>query len=222
MTNPEPTPADFRDLLISRVVDGVAGPQEWQALEDVARSDPLVWRDVALAQRDHAELSMAVARVTARADAVGLPASANYVFPGRPVFGKVGTYLGWAAAAALAILLYRGGPAPTGPGPQVAGLFPADVGSSPATPAEALDLYVTKGRQTGRVIEELPEKILVQATPVSDADGDRLEIVYIRQIVERTTVPMLYRLAPDDTGQVLVPVPVRVEPQPVPSVRGPM
>jgi hypothetical protein len=222
MTQPEPISSDIRDLLISRVVDGVAGPQDWSAIESTARADPLIWRDVALAQRDHAELSAAVARATARADAHHLPGNANFSFHGRTAFGKIGVYLGWAAAAAFALLLYRGTPGQSTPGPLSAGLFPTDGGSSIASPAEALDLYVTKGRQTGRVIAELPEKILVRATPISDAEGDRLEVVYIRQIVERTTVPVLYRLAPDDTGQVLTPVPVRIESQTVTPARGPM
>ncbi|MBM4107290.1 MAG: hypothetical protein FJ255_00490 [Phycisphaerae bacterium] len=214
------------DLVISRVVDGVAGPREWTAIERTAQSNPSIWREVALAQRHHADLTAAVARATARAEGVDLPASANYPMHARPAFGTVGTYLGWAAAAALAVLLYRGTPPQAGPasssGPQAAGFFTADTGPVIASPAEALDLYVTRGQQTGRVIAELPEKILVQATPISDDEGDRLEVVYIRQIVERTTVPVLYRFAPDDTGQLLAPVPIRIEPQPATPTRGPM
>lgn len=213
------------DLLISRVVDGVAGPRDWTAIERTAATDPGIWREVALAQRDHAELVAVVGRATSRAEGLDLPASANYPLHARPAFGRVGTYLGWAAAAAFAVLLYRGAPpqqvTPTGR-PQAASLFVNDTSPAVASPAEALDLYVTRGQQTGRVIAELPEKILVKATPVSDDDGDRLEVVYIRQIVERTTVPVLYRFAPDDTGQLLAPVPIRIEPQPATPTRGPM
>ncbi len=40
-----------RDLLVSRVVDGVASSADWAALDDLARTESSIWRDLAQAQR---------------------------------------------------------------------------------------------------------------------------------------------------------------------------
>jgi hypothetical protein len=83
------------------------------------------------------------------------------------------------------------------------------------TPASALQAYLDQGQTTGRVIGELPEKLLIRAEPVTDADGTSItgyNIVYVRQIMERTLVKDLYRFGgADEAGQ---PRAVRVDLRP--------
>ena len=51
---------DLRDILITRAVDGRARPEDWHTIETLARTEPAIWRELALAQRDERALSIAV------------------------------------------------------------------------------------------------------------------------------------------------------------------
>lgn len=215
------------DLLVSRVVDGAAGRLEWMSIERLAAGDPGVWKHIALAQRDHMELSAAVAGASARAERVELPGHEPLRLAdhreGHPGIRRAGTWLGWAAAAVLAVGFFRGMPGVdrAGPGANTASILPTpvsagstDLASLVSSPAEALDLYLTRGQQTGQVVGELPEKVLLEARPMlvaspagsETATQGGYEVYYLRQIVERATVPSLYQFSRDDTGQVAVPV----------------
>lgn len=59
------------------------------------------------------------------------------------------------------------------------------------TAEEALRAYLDRGRAEKRVIDELPDRLLVETRPVSDGTG--FEVIYVRQFVERAIVPDLYR-----------------------------
>ena len=92
------------------------------------------------------------------------------------------------------------------------GTMNAGFASSTLTAAEHLENYYTQGRREGRVFDEVPEKILVQTRPSPTGDG--VEIIFIRQILERTTLPGLYHYqGEDESGRpMLVRVDVNAKP----------
>ncbi|MCU0689662.1 MAG: hypothetical protein MUE97_07985 [Phycisphaerales bacterium] len=129
--------------------------------------------------------------------------------------------LGWLVAAMLAvgfvaITIRPGNPldpaAPVVLGPTAPTTITAGFGGgtspifstpSPVTsalsPDELLGQYVARGREQGRVVGELPQRLVLETRPTSDGKGQ--EILYVRQIVERAIVPSMYRLSKDDAGQ---------------------
>ncbi len=191
-----------RDVLISRVVDGEATPRDWGALEDISAGDPGVWRELASAQRQQAELARCVEVATEAADRVDLPGDDAPSIRLSARLNLAARWAGWAAAAMVALAwVGAGGPAASTTDVQSASLLPASLGSD-----AALSLYLDKGKQEGRVLAEMPAKMLVGTRPA--ADGFGYEVVFVRQIVERTRVNDLYRLSSDEFGNA-APVPVR-------------
>jgi len=199
-----------RDILLTRVLDGEATPEDWAAFRAMAACDPRVWTDLADTQQDRAELALAMAEVVQIADHVDAPIE---TLTGENLTRRLNqavAWVGWAAAAMLAIgaIASRNiGPAQTNQPDatkqttQQAGLF------SVTSPEDALKLYFDKGQKTGSVLGEIPDRVLLQTTP--SADGAGYDIVYIRQLVERTHVNELYQLAKDEAGRS---VPVEYSP----------
>lgn len=204
-----------RDVLISRVIDGVASQAEWTALEGLATADASVWRDLALAQRDAARLALAVGRAVAAAEHCELPDHAPIRFEEAHVrFARTArTWLGWAAAAAIAaafLMVNRGGPIGPADAPLTAGL---SAGGIAQAPDEHLARYISAGQQAGTVLGEVPQKVLLEAQPVVMEGGRQaFEVVFVRQIVERSRVDDLYTFSTrfNELGQ-----PTTVKPQPV-------
>jgi len=220
------------DILISRAVDGVACPADWDVLEAAASRDASVWRDLARAQRLDASLTAAVREATAAAQSVGLDAAElrritgaastglpttaearraheRRVDDGMGVRGRaVATWGGWAAAAALVVaFVQRPLPAglPLGGNPGV----PAAVNTAGVPLVDAADAlltaYLDQGKKDGLVIGELPDKVLVETTRRSDGNG--YDVVYLRQIMERSRVEDLYKVSTDEMGN---PTPVKL------------
>ena len=98
---------------------------------------------------------------------------------------------GWAVAALVALAWVSGLSNFRSNGTLEAGL-----GSSTLTAAEHFQNYLSQGRREGRVFDEVPEKILVQTRP--SPTGDEVEVIFIRQILERTTLPGLYHYQGED------------------------
>ena len=199
-----------RDVLLTRVLDGQASPEDWAAFRAMAADDASVWADLADAQQDRAELMMAMANVVQIADRVHAPVE---VLTGEHLtkrFNNAIAWVGWVAAAMLAVGaivsnnqqsgVYRQ-PNAQNTSTQQAGLF------SIRSPEDALKLYLDKGQQTGQVLGEVPDRVLLQTTP--GADGKGYDIVYLRQLVERAHVNELYQLAKDEAGRS---VPVQYDP----------
>lgn len=231
-TPPAGSPADalapdpaFREVLIARVVDGRAAAADWRSLEQLALTDPAVWRDLAHSQRDQALLERVVGRAAARAEAFDLPAPnpIHHTPPhhaGRDLahpahrFRRAVAWMGWAAAACLA-LAYAGsfnnqGILDANQATVVPSMKMPSIDQLVATPQDALDLYLDKGARAGRVVRELPTRVFVEATPAADGG---YEVLFLRQILERTHVPDLYRLSTDEAGRP-APIPVTVAPAP--------
>jgi hypothetical protein len=73
--------------------------------------------------------------------------------------------------------------------------------------ADLFQAYLDRGRKENVVINEVPERILIDTRPVPTGQG--YELIYLHQILERAVVPDLYRIgAQDERGQ---PVLIRYE-----------
>ena len=197
------------DILVSRVIDGVASRADWDAIEAMAAADPGVWRELASAQRADQQLTREVRTETAAAAWVSLPTATTDLAAVQTQRRSraVAMWGGWAAAAALALAVVGqktgGNNGARGGEMAVADLVPIRSAS------DALQEYLDRGRQDGLVIGELPDKVLVQTRPIGNGGG--MEVVYLRQIVERTRVDDLYRTTTDELGNVMG-LPVRVTP----------
>jgi len=194
-----------RDILITRVLDGEATPEDWAAFRAMAALDQAVWADLADAQQDRADLASAVADAIAIADRVEAPVHRH---AGEQLNARIRTgaaWLGWAAAAMVAVAGFTGKlgapatPGGSGLGAQQAGLFPI------SSPEDAMKLYLDKGQQAGSVLGEVPDRVLLSSVPA--ADGNGYEVVFLRQIIERQRVKTLYQLGENEAGQaVAVPI----------------
>ncbi len=184
-----------RDILIARVADSEASEAEWSAFRAHAERDPSMWRELAELQRDEQELAAAVNRAIAVADTIEAPMTEHAGARLTERFRAISLWGGWAAAAALVLMWSTGWrPAPAGTQPQAADLLPRF-----GTPQEALNEYLTRGREAGVVVDQAPEMVLLDARPVPEGRG--FQVFYVRQIVEKAVVDDLYRLGIDGSGK---------------------
>ena len=184
-----------RDILISRVIDGEASPEDWSALKALAERDPSVWRDLAGLQQDHAELVGAMAEVASIADGIDAPVALSGGIAERGRLLR--TYGGWAAAALLALGWFvrpatPGGmsliPAESRNASNNAALSPFGLNHA-SMPEDYFNAYLRAGEQSGNVVGEVGEPVLVATIPQNDGS---YEVRYIRQIMERRIVPQVY------------------------------
>jgi hypothetical protein len=196
-------------LLISKVLDNDAAELEWRELDAVGQANPLIWRELALAMKDHQDLSRAVNSSVAVADFVALPMHLTGRAQDHYRLRLVRSWGGWLAAAVVALfaLVHFNNPARVNslqnPGTQQFGIIPV------STADDAWNAYLTKGRETGSVIAEVPTRVLIESRPAPSGDG--YELLYLRQVIERTTVPDLYQYTgQDESGR---PTPVRYRPE---------
>ncbi len=199
-----------REILIGRVIDGEASPADWDALRAMADRDPTLWSDLRWTQKQHELLSSVVGERTRAADHAELDRALADPAPMVRRIEVAGRYGGWLAAACLVLLWSLGiNPLATtgGDAGQAAGIMPT---AAQQAPDEALQGYLDAGRRAGRVIDEVPERVVVEARPLED--GRRVEVLYIRQILEREIVDQVYSLTQDETGAERT-VPVRLVPQ---------
>jgi len=191
--------------LMSRVVDGDATGPQWEEFQSLAEQNPTLWRELAEYQRDHAELTAGVGAAIALAAHVDAPVHEHITDRFGQRLRLVGTFGGWAAAAAVALMWgmgqaqNRGASLPPGP-TNTAGIA--------STPADFLQKYLAEGRAQGQVVQEMPDKVMIDARP---AENGGYDIYYMRQIIERANVPRLYTIGQDE-HQNPVPVPVRLGP----------
>lgn len=207
--------ADALDVLISRVIDGEATPEDWAWLKRLASVDAGVWRAVAEAQMVHASLARSVDHATARAAMVDAPVDEGTRFAMRRRVRLFSSWGGWALAAALLLAIGLGPRlpmfAPTGgnadgtvlAGAPGSGLF------SPATPDEALQKYIELGAKSGTVLQHVPQHTVLR---VSELPGGRgYEVVYLRQLIERQVLREFYGVGQTDSGVVVPTSPMPVE-----------
>jgi len=188
------------DILISRTLDGNATSGDWDELTALADANPAVWRNLAMSLREHQAFARAVNADVTVADAIEMPlvqpaATMELRDAGRhpAILARIGRWSGWAVAAVFTIVWVAGvlNLQPNGSSPHT-----AMVGTSAA---ELLQAYLDKGRQEDFVIAEVPQRVLIETRP--NGTGRGYELIYLRQILERTVVPDLYQFNHDEAGQ---------------------
>jgi len=209
-------PGDERDVLISRVIDGAASAQDWATFRGVAAHDPSIWSELGETQSLHESVSMSVADELGFVDQIELPGGAMDDQPLRARLDLVSRWGGWAAAAAILLVWFFGSPmlnrqSDLSDGDQ-ANLIPNFGSSNPmldkARPDQAFGQYIAAGQQSGQVVGEMPEQIVIETRPMPDGT---IEVLYLRQIIERQIIDHAYREMRDETGKIF-PVPVRANP----------
>lgn len=207
-------PGDERDVLISRIIDGVATSNDWNIFRAVAAHDPSIWSELAGTQRMHQTLSETVEHHVSIADAIELPGGLINDQPMRAKMDFVSRWGGWAAAAAILLVWFFGKPVMMSQPmdstnqPAVAGIPGMGVSLKNAQPNQAFDQYLSSGLNSGQVIGEMPERIVIETRPMADGT---IEVLYLRQIIERQIIDHAYREVQNETGQV-IPVPVQLSP----------
>jgi hypothetical protein len=199
------TPVVDRDILIARVIDAEASPEDWASIRALAERDPSIWSELAAAQQDQADLASALAEATRVAEEVTLPVAPAPSIVLRRRLSLAGAAGGWLAAAAmlLAWWVQPGGSGGVQGDGQQAGIVPSGFG---ATADEALQAYLDRGVRDGRIVGVEPDFLIRDSRPLDDGSG--VEIVYVRRIVERMVVDKVYRASLDERG-LYVPVPVQ-------------
>jgi hypothetical protein len=192
-----------RDVLLSKVADGEAGEGDWAAFRTLADADPVLWRDLAELQRDNTELSAAVGRVVMLADSVEAPADTQIVARLGDRLRLVATWGGWAAAAMVAVAWVTG----QGQLPRSTPATGNQAGLATFSPSEAYQAYLDRGKQAGLVVDEMPDKYVLDTRPLP-GDSGRIEVFYVRQILERAVVDGMYRQTQDELGRTL---PLKIE-----------
>lgn len=205
-----------RERLITRLTDNVASSRDWSELAVAARTDATIFADLADTRRMVETLSAEVEARVAVAEAVELEHDDEPELrieggsggggrddagqPALPARWK----MGWAVAAALALVTgwqfvaANGRVSATGKEPiQAAGIL------NVTTPEKALDAYYELGKKAGVVVTELPQRYVLESRSLPDG---RQEVLYLRQVLERSIVNDVYRVGTDERGRpVLVP-----------------
>ena len=206
-------------ILVSRVVDGDATTAEWDELKTLADDDPAVWRQLADTLRDHSAFARAVNESVSVAEAVETPmlphtgGDRRRAHASSPL-ARIGGWTGWVVAA---VVTFAGLTAffqqQTATKTQALSGTPTGMMNG-ASAADLLQAYLDRGRQEHLVLGEVPDKVLLETRPATDGKG--FEVLYLRQILERTVVPDLYQGgARDELGR---PTLVRYEPRQGPSM----
>lgn len=213
-------PGDERDVLISRVIDGIATSEDWATFRAAAAHDPSIWSELADTQRIHESMCSHTDELVSIADRVELPGGLIDDQPMRAKMELVSRWGGWAAAAAILLVWFVGGPIQHNQvvdsgidTTSTAGILnPGLINSKPfldeAQPDQAFDQYLSSGRSSGQVVGEMPEKIVIETRPMADGT---IEVLYLRQIIERQIIDHAYRDSYDETGNA-ISVPVKLLP----------
>ena len=209
-------PGDERDILISRVIDGVATSEDWTTFRAAAAHDPSIWAELAETQHIHELISTHVEHAIDIADQIELPGGLMNDQPIRARMDMVSRWGGWAAAAALLLVWFVGSPSTPVSTTQpinTAGTVP--IFNNPKTylndaqPNQAFDQYLESGRSSGQVIGEMPEHIVIETRPMPDGT---IEVLYLRQIIERQIIDHAYREVHDEVGNT-IEIPVELAPR---------
>lgn len=204
------------DIPMTRILDGRATPADWRAFERAAEGRPGAWKELALLQHDDRALRASVAEAVDRAEAVDAPV--HGLAGGHPESWRmsarartVATWAGWAVAASVAVAFVTARPQQPRRGYEAAST--AGVPAPDLTSAsDFLSNYLSRGKQEGTVIREVPERWVVSTEP-TETGGQR--VLYLRLILEQATVQDFYKYSQDEWGN---PTPVKVQVEPPRSV----
>lgn len=187
-----------RDVLLCRVLEGEATPEDWAAFRALASREPQVWRDLAEAQQDLASLEEAVAEAVRPADHAELRVERHH---GERLTIRSREAVAWGGWAVAALVVAAAVLRPVGSLPQHDGTAPGLQAASLVTPEDALRAYFAQGGEQGRVLGEVAEPMVLQYSPI---EGSRsVEVIYLRQILERAILEDVVRTRTDDSGRVV-------------------
>lgn len=200
-----------RELLISRVIDGRAGAGDWKSLRALAESDPGVWRDLEESQQMHESLCAEVSAACAAAERIDVDVHRHQAGLSRRL-SIAGAWGGWLAAAAVGLAWTLGMPLGSD-GSSVIGSVVPTLGPEYVrieTPEDALRTYLQRGRDDGSVLGLVSDPRVLETRALPDGSG--VEVLYVREIVERRLIEQVFRLSQDEAGNVR-PVQVRIAPE---------
>lgn len=219
--DPRRTP---RDVLLCRVIDGEATPTDWTLLRQLAAQDMSVWAELSEMQSQREAMERAVGWAGDAADLIALPHAAGGAVreavrddvrgTSRPrgglgLSGLAVGLVGWAAAAAVAVAWFGAGmrapvagagleqasrPGPVEGAGTLRGMPIDDATSSLLLAAGAQPGPV----QVGDVVGEFGARQVLQTRPASDG---KLEVIYVRPLVERRLVDEVMTLRRDEFGR---------------------
>ncbi len=197
-----------RDVLMTRVIDGHATTEDWAAFRKLADEEPTTWDELTQTQSMHGSLCEALDEATAPADGVDLPVQGQDAFHARGRIAR--TWGGWLIAASVLIAWSLNLPLQGSSFTATSGLGPnlGDGYVKVDEPADALRAYVDRGRKDGSVVGLVPDVRVLETRASTDGSG-RLEVLLVRQIIERQQVDQVYRWTQDETG-TLRPIQVKV------------
>ncbi len=209
MNEPDPIAEDTEDigpLLIARIVERAARPADYERFGALAQAAPGRWPELLAALRDDDALHLALDESLSPAERIELP-----VLPAAPSGPlrslRPGTWSGWLAAAALALVWMSGSLGPGAPDEGRLDDAPLAAGSLTEAPAEAGPRPRDASPQGGDpVLGGLPLHF-VAAQPA--ADGDGLELLYVQPVLRRTRIDGVLQVGTDEHGR---PAPVPVDP----------
>lgn len=201
----------MRDLLISRVIDGRAAGGDWHSLRELAAGDPGVWRDLEETQQMHETLCADVAQACAVAERVGVDSHRHQMDLSRRL-SIAGAWGGWLAAAAVGLAWTVGVPAGSDGSSAIGSVVPTPGPEYVRieSPEDALRTYLDRGRDDGSVLGLVSDPRVLETRTLPDGSG--VEVLYVREIVERRLIEQVYRLSHDEAGNVR-PVQVRLTPE---------
>lgn len=190
------------DILISRVIDRRATPEDWARLESLASRNSSVWNELALSIKLDQALGAEVSREASRCEHINITVERVVKHAGEFKRSginarRIGSWAGWVAAAVLVMFSLRGSER------DVARRESSVAGIS-GSPRELLSRYLSSGQRDGSVVGEVPEKVLLNTAPAEDGGT---YVIFIRQIVEKVKVDDLYRISTDESGRQL---PIRI------------
>lgn len=188
------------ELWISRAIDRRASVEDWRGLEQLAAGDESVWRRLSATLRAETLLAHRVQALLPPGD----EDSAAPTAPAASAAARARTGARRAAAGAAALLAlatsFALGRASAGDAAAAPGSVPGSTTDAPAPAGSAERLladYLEAGRESGRVLEQLPLQAIASERR---ADGRGLDVVFVRTIVERAHVEQGVRLASDEHG----------------------
>ncbi len=184
------------EVLIHRAIELTASAADWADLDAAALRDPAVLQRLASALQDEGDLRRGVEERLAAAERVALPQAKARRLPRAPA------WLGWAAAAALALIWSASGfldePAKHASPLRDAGSPAPERG--PALAGDGVlsldDLRLVSNDTLG----ELPSMML-ETRPA--ADGRGYEVIRLRRTLERLHVDQIFRVAEDEHGNAV-------------------
>lgn len=173
------------DETLSRIVDRSETPDDWQMIE--GQEDESLYYELAMMLRDDCNLRQAIRSRVDRAERVALPVLSAET-------SAAASQRSWLLGAAAVFVLALG---------WFFGRTPAP--ATPTEPAKILADYLEVGHRNGQVLDQLPN-VTLEVRPAGD--GQSVEVIYVRRLVERVVVDEAWRLGTDEHGQ---PQPAKVD-----------